>query len=86
MQGLTGPLVTLDRFIVHFTNKLRLFFTTLQGDNKFGWTNECKNAIESIKCYLTEPSIWSSSEVNKELYMYLAISDCVSVQSYFGMS
>ena len=86
MQGLTGSLVALDRFIVHFTNKLRLFFTTLQGDNKFGWTNECKNAIESIKCYFAEPSIWSSSEVNKELYMYLAISDCVSVQSYFGMS
>ena len=69
MQRLTGRLTAFGRFIAHFTNKLRLFFTALRGTHTFGWTNECTYSFEVIKHYLIEPPILSSPEVGEELYM-----------------
>ena len=40
VQQLTGRLVTLERFISHFTDQLRLFFTTLKGAKLTGWNKE----------------------------------------------
>ena len=60
MQRVTGRLATLGLFIACFTNKLRLFFTTLRGAHTFGWTDECTYSFEVIKHYLIEPPILSS--------------------------
>ncbi|RVW68761.1 hypothetical protein CK203_065668 [Vitis vinifera] len=81
---LTGHLATLGQFIAYFTDKLCLFFITLQGANIFGWTDECKHTFEAIKCYLAELPILSSPKANEELYMYLAVSDCaISVMLFW---
>ncbi|KAL6313496.1 hypothetical protein AAG906_005443 [Vitis piasezkii] len=60
LQHLTGCLVALGRFIAHFTNKLRPFFLTLRGISMIGWMDECGQAFEEVKCYLTKPPILSS--------------------------
>ena len=77
MQWLTGRLAALGQFTTHFTNKLRHLFTTLHGAQTFGWTKECKSVFDTIKHYLTEPPILSSSEVGEELYMYLTVLNYV---------
>lgn len=55
-------------FITHFTHKLHNFFTNLcEGAQTFGWTKECKKGFDTIKHYLIELPILSSSEVGGEL-------------------
>ena len=75
LQRLIGHLTTLGRFIARFIDKLRLFFLTLKGASMFRWTDECKQAFESVKHYLIEPPILSSPKSDEELYMYLAVFD-----------
>ena len=41
VQQLTGWLATLGRFISCFTDRLKLFFTTLKWAKQTGWDNEC---------------------------------------------
>lgn len=76
-QCLMGSLTTLGRFIAQFTNKLRSFFLTLRGARTTGWMSECQQAFEEIKTYLTQLPILSSLELCEQLYMYLAVSECV---------
>ena len=40
-----------------------------------GWTDDCKQAFEEIKHYLTQPPIMSSPKPNEQLYMYLTMFD-----------
>ena len=70
-----SDLAALGWFIARFTNKLRHFFTTMCKVQMFGWTKEYKSAFDAIKHYLIEPPILSSLEVDKELYMYLVMSN-----------
>ena len=75
LQHLTGRLATLRRFIAWFTYKLRFFFLILNGANVIGWMDDCELAFEWIKHYYTQPPILSSPEPDKQLHMYLAVSD-----------
>lgn len=43
----------------------------------FGWTNKRKQTFEAVKRYITKPLILSSPKFDEELYIYLAVSDCV---------
>ena len=70
-----GHFAALGWFITQFTNKLRLFFTTLRGAQKFGWTKDCKSVFDAIKHCLIEPPILSSPNKGDELYMYFVVSD-----------
>uniref|UniRef100_A0A2N9GRM8 Reverse transcriptase domain-containing protein n=1 Tax=Fagus sylvatica TaxID=28930 RepID=A0A2N9GRM8_FAGSY len=40
----------------------------------FEWTDECQQAFEELKKYLTEPPLLSPSKQGEELYLYLAVS------------
>ena len=75
IQQLTGQLAVLWRFISRFTDRLKLFFTTLRGANRAEWNVECDRAFVAIKKYLTEPPILVSPEAGDTLYLYLADSD-----------
>ena len=77
LQHLMGRLAALGRFIARFIDKLWPFFLALKGENTTRWTNDCKQALEKIKRYLTQPPILSCLEPGEQLYMYLAASDCV---------
>lgn len=76
LQHLTGHLVALGCFISRFTNKLRYFFLMLKRSSTIDWMDECGQTFKKVKGYLTKPPILSSLQSNKQLYMYLVVSDC----------
>uniref|UniRef100_A0A2N9G208 Reverse transcriptase domain-containing protein n=1 Tax=Fagus sylvatica TaxID=28930 RepID=A0A2N9G208_FAGSY len=43
-------------------------------EKAFEWTDECQQAFEELKRYLTEPPLLSPSKQGEELYLYLAVS------------
>ena len=75
IQQLTGRLAALGRFISHFTNQLKPFFTNLRGASRAEWDEECDRAFVAIKQYLTEPPILVSLGHGDTLYIYLAASE-----------
>ena len=80
VQQLIGRLSALGRFISHFTDRLKSFFTTLKGAKRAGWDTKCDQALTTVKQYLTEPPILASPETGETLYLYIVISD-VSVSA-----
>ena len=40
----------------------------------FEWTDECQQAFENLKVYLSSPLLLSPSRPGEDLYLYLAIS------------
>ena len=83
IQQLTGRLAALGCFISRFTDRLKLFFTTLRGAIRAKWNEECDRAFIGIKKYLTEPPILVSLETGDTLYLYLAASDIAVSASLF---
>ena len=53
VQQLIARLATLGRFISHFIDRLKPFFTTLKGAKQVGWNMECDQDFMEIKQYLT---------------------------------
>uniref|UniRef100_A0A2N9H0M9 Uncharacterized protein n=1 Tax=Fagus sylvatica TaxID=28930 RepID=A0A2N9H0M9_FAGSY len=72
VQRLTGRVAALNRFMSRSTDKCLPFFKTLK--KAFVWTDECQQAFEELKRYLTEPPLLSPSKQDEELYLYLAVS------------
>jgi hypothetical protein len=72
VQRLTGRVAALNRFMSQSTDKCLPFFKTLK--KAFEWTDECQQAFEELKKYLTEPPLLSPSKQGEELYLYLAVS------------
>ena len=75
MQQLKGRLAALGRFISRFTDLLKPFFAFLRGINRAEWSKECDRAFVQIKQYLAEPPILASPDIDKTLFVYLAVSD-----------
>ena len=40
----------------------------------FEWTDECQQAFENLKVYLSSPLLLSPSRPGEDLYLYLAVS------------
>uniref|UniRef100_A0A2N9IJ88 Uncharacterized protein n=1 Tax=Fagus sylvatica TaxID=28930 RepID=A0A2N9IJ88_FAGSY len=72
VQRLTGRVAALNRFMSRSTDKCLPFFKTLK--KAFEWTDECQQAFEELKKYLTEPPLLSPPKQGEELYLYLAVS------------
>jgi ribonuclease HI len=72
IQRLMGRVAALNRFMSRSTDKCLPFFKTLK--KAFVWTDECQQAFEELKRYLTEPPLLSPSKQGEELYLYLAVS------------
>jgi hypothetical protein len=72
MQRLTGRVAALNRFVSRSTDKCLPFFKTLK--KAFTWMDECQQAFEELKKYLTTPPLLSPSKQGEELYLYLAVS------------
>ena len=75
MQSLTGREAELNKFVSKATNKCLPFFKVLR--KAFEWTNECQQAFEDLKTYLTTTPLLNPSKPGEELYLYLAISPYV---------
>uniref|UniRef100_A0A2N9G1W1 Uncharacterized protein n=1 Tax=Fagus sylvatica TaxID=28930 RepID=A0A2N9G1W1_FAGSY len=72
VQSLTGKAAALNRFVSRSTDKCLPFFKILR--KAFAWTEECQQAFEELKVYLTSPPLLSPSQTGEALYLYLAVS------------
>ena len=71
VQSLTGQVATLNRFVSKAINKCLPFFRVLK--KAFEWTDECQQAFEDLKAYLTSTLLLSQSKSREELYLYLVV-------------
>ncbi|XP_065621651.1 uncharacterized protein LOC136064172 [Quercus suber] len=72
VQSLTGRVAALNRFVSKATDKCLPFFKVLK--KAFKWTDECQEAFEDLKTYLTKAPLLSPSVQGEELYLYLAVT------------
>ena len=59
VQSLNGKVAVLNRFMSRATDKCLPFFRTLK--KSFEWTDECQQAFEELKAYLSAPPLLSPS-------------------------
>ena len=72
VQCLNGKITALNRFISRAIDKCLPFFRVLK--RSFEWMDECQQAFENLKLYLSSPLLLSPSKLGEELYLYLAVS------------
>ena len=72
VQSLNGKVATLNRFVLRATDKCLPFFRTLK--KSFEWTDECQQAFEELKAYLSAPPLLSASQPGEKIFLYLAVS------------
>ena len=72
VQSLNGKVAALNRFVSRATDKCLPFFRTLK--KSFEWMDECQQAFEELKAYLSAPPLLSPSQPSEELFLYLAVS------------
>ncbi|CAA0840982.1 Unknown protein, partial [Striga hermonthica] len=75
VQGLTGRLAALNRFISKSTDRCKPFFDTIKKGKKFEWTDECQKALDNIKDTLSRPPVLQKPKPNEVLYLYLGVSN-----------
>ncbi|KAL5749566.1 hypothetical protein ACOSP7_024169 [Xanthoceras sorbifolium] len=74
IQGLTGPVIALSRFVSRLTDRCLPFFRALKKNTSNTWTSECEKAFQELKCYLTSPPMLSKPQTGETLFLYLAVS------------
>ena len=64
----------LNWFISRSTDICRRFFLLMNKWKGFEWTEECAQAFQQLKDYLSHPPIMSSPEINYVLFAYIAVA------------
>ena len=67
-------MAALNRFISRSADRCRPFFLLMNKWKGFEWTEECAQAFQQLKDYLSHPPIMSSPEANEVLFAYIAIA------------
>ena len=81
VQSLTGQVVAHNMFVSKATDKCLPFFRVLR--KAFEWTDECQQAFENLKAYLTSAPLLSPSKLGEEL---LSLSSGVSSCNKFSFN
>ena len=81
VQSLNKQVATLNRFVSKATDKCLQFFRVLR--KAFEWTDECQQAFENLKAYLTSAPLLSPSKLGEEL---LSLSSGVSSCNKFSFN
>ncbi|KAM1043598.1 hypothetical protein ACFX2A_035647 [Malus domestica] len=75
IQGLTGKVAALTRFISKATDRCAPFFKALKGSKKYvTWTDEYAEAFKNLKDYMSKVPMLSKPEVGDTLIIYLSVS------------
>ena len=77
VQRLTGMTAALNRFISRSADRCRPFFLLMNKWKGFEWTNECPQAFQQLKDYLSRPPIMSSPKADEVLFAYIAVAPYV---------
>ncbi|XP_028067777.1 uncharacterized protein LOC114270461 [Camellia sinensis] len=72
VQYLAGMAAVLNRFISQSSDRCNPFFRALK--SKFSWDEECGRALAELKEYLSSAPLLVTPKPDKELYLYLAVS------------
>ncbi|XP_073022575.1 uncharacterized protein [Primulina eburnea] len=79
VQELMGRMTALNRFISRAADKGLPFFRILRQGKGFKWSEECQQAFEELKKYLTTPPLLTKPQSWDTLLLYLATSsDAIS--------
>ena len=74
VQKLTGMMAALNRFISRLADRCRPFFLLMNKWKGFEWTEECAQAFQQLKDYLSHPPIMSSPEADEVLFAYIVVT------------
>ena len=74
VQKLTGITAALNRFISRSADRCRPFFLLMNKWKDFEWTEECAQAFQQLKEYLSHPPIMSSPETDEVLFAYIVVA------------
>ena len=74
VQKLTRMTAALNRFISRSADKCRPFFLLMNKWKGFELTEECAQAFQQLKDYLSHPPIMSSPEADEVLFAYIAVA------------
>ena len=74
VQKLTGRVAALSRFISKSAERCLPFFQILRKSKDFSWSQECQEAFEGLKAYLSSPPLLSKPKDGEKLYLYLSIT------------
>ena len=74
VQKLTGITAALNRFIFRLADRYKPFFLLMNKWKGFEWTEECAQAFQQLKEYLSYPPIISSPETDEVLFVYIAVA------------
>ena len=74
IQKLTGITAALNWFISRSADRCRPFFLLMNKWKDFEWTEECAQAFQQLKEYLSHPPIMSSPETDEVLFAYIVVA------------
>ena len=66
--------VALNRFMLRSVDRCRPFFLLMNKWKGFEWPEECAQAFQQLKDYLSHPPIMSSPETDEVLFAYIAVA------------
>ncbi|KAK0572021.1 hypothetical protein LWI29_024976 [Acer saccharum] len=75
VQGLTGRLAALNKFISRSTDKCLPFFQAIKKGRGMKWDEESERAFRELQSYLSNPPLLVKPLPGDVLQLYLAISD-----------
>ncbi|XP_070035327.1 uncharacterized protein [Nicotiana tomentosiformis] len=75
VMSLLGRLKYISRFIAQLTTTCEPIFKLLKKNAAVKWTDECQEAFDKIKIYLSNPPVLVSPEPGRPLILYLTILD-----------
>ncbi|XP_070026565.1 uncharacterized protein [Nicotiana sylvestris] len=73
VMSLLGRLNYIGRFIAQLTSTCEPIFKFLKKDASIKWTNECQEAFDKIKEYLSNPPVLVPPEPGRPLFLYLTV-------------
>ncbi|KAL0440573.1 UNVERIFIED_CONTAM: hypothetical protein Slati_2540300 [Sesamum latifolium] len=72
VQRLAGRIAALSRFISQSAERSLPFFKALRKTKDFTWDDECQQAFQELKVYLTRLLLLTKPVPGETLYLYLA--------------
>jgi hypothetical protein len=77
VQKLIGSMAAHNRLISRLSEKGLPFFKLLKKTGKSEWTEEAKEAFESLKMYLTSSPILTPPKENEDMMLYISATSTV---------
>ncbi|XP_070002280.1 uncharacterized mitochondrial protein AtMg00860-like [Nicotiana sylvestris] len=75
VMSLHGRLNYISRFIAQLTTTSEPIFKLLKKNAAIKWTDECQEAFDKIKRYLSNPPVLAPPEPERPLILYLIVPD-----------